>query len=223
MLRKERDDRYQLSKELLLELKSLKQELEIDTRLKGRQEPVGPVSAGTARDDVSPEGGTTNVQKSQTAAEAATRRTTSSAEYLVGEIKRHKTGALIGLVALVAFVCLLAYGIYRFAAARQTQARFQNVRFTQLTTLGQAGRGASISPDGKLISYVLTEGPKLSLWTRAIATGSEVQLVSPIEVADLGSTTFSPDGYSVYYVVQEKDGQTGLYEVPARAARRRES
>jgi len=47
-LRKERDERYQLSKELLLDLKTLKQEVEIETRLKGRQEFVVPASAGTA-------------------------------------------------------------------------------------------------------------------------------------------------------------------------------
>jgi serine/threonine protein kinase len=216
MLRKERDERYQSSKELLLDLKSLKQERDLETKLKGRQEPSIPALAGTGPvGELPDEGGTTNVQQFKTPPEAATRRTTSSAEYLVSEIKRHKTGALIGLVALVAFVCLLAYGIYRFAGPRQTPARFQNVKFTQLTNLGQAGQGASISPDGKLICYAKTEGSKLSLWTKAIATGSEVQLVAPIEVAELGSTTFSPNGNFVCYVVQEKGGQTALYQIPA--------
>ncbi len=199
-LRKDRDERYQFSKELLLDLKSLKQELEIEARLKGRPSSEAAQTAGLRAEE------TAGIQAA---------RTTSSAEYLIGEIKRHKTGALIGLTALLACVALLAYGLYRLAAPRQEHVRFQNVKFTRLTAVGDAGRGASISPDGKLICYVLVEGGKLSLWTKAIATGSLVQLVPPSEVAELGDTTFSPDGNFVYYRAQEKGGQSTLYQIPA--------
>jgi hypothetical protein len=199
-LRKDREQRYQHVKDLLIDLKDLKQEIEFEAKLRGVQAQTGAEAAAT-----------TTSQKAEAATnEVAAARTTSSAEIILGEIKRHKTGVLIGLTALLACVVALAYGLYRFAAPKQEQARFQNVKFTRLTAVGDAGRGASISPDGKLICYVLVEGGKLSLWTKAIATGSLVQLVSPAEVAELGNTTFSPDGNFVYYRVVEKDGQSTL-------------
>jgi Tol biopolymer transport system component len=196
-LRKDRDERYQFSKELLLDLKSLKQELEIEARLKGRSASEAPQTAGLRAEK------TAGIQAA---------RTTSSAEYLIGEIKRHKTGVVIGLALLLVCVGLLAYGLYRLAAPKQTSAPFQNVKLTRLTSVGNVFGSVSISPDGKFITYVQREAGQWSLWTKAVATGAVVQIVPPTEAA-LANATFSPDSNYVYYL-SNFERQTSLYQIP---------
>ena len=82
-LRKDREQRYQHVKDLLIDLKDLKQELEFEAKLKGAPTfgvpPSGGVSSAPA---LPPEGGTPNVTSAA--------RATSSAEILLGEIKRHR-------------------------------------------------------------------------------------------------------------------------------------
>ena len=205
-LRKDRDERYQHSKDLWLDLNDLRRELEFEEKLKARQLPametgeqVGQQAMTEAVDTRPTEG-------------MLTQPTVSSAKIILGEIKRHKTGAAIGGAILLAGVLALVYGIYRFAAPKQAVAHFQNVKFMQLTTVGDAAQ-ASISPDGKFIAYVTDDEGKQRLWAKSIATGSAVEIAS-FEDANPISTTFSPDSNYVYCVVREKDGTTGLYQIP---------
>ena len=198
-LRKDREQRYQHVKDLLIDLTDLQQELAFAAKLKGAQ--AFPVS----------EGGTTSAPPVAAATDEVAVRTNSSAKIILDEIKRHKMGAVAGLAVLLACVVALAYGLYRFAAPKQTVARFQNVKLTRLTSVGNASY-ASISPDGKFIAYVQTEAGKNSLWTKAIATGSAVQIVPPTE-SILSGTLFSPDGDYVFYLYREAN--TGnLYQIP---------
>jgi len=99
-LRKDREERYQTIKDLLLDLKSLKRELEATATLtypanQGAMDSGSKVAPGyeTA---VIPGG----LSTSASASEPVIIRTSSSAEYIVNEIKRHKRGILITLAAL---------------------------------------------------------------------------------------------------------------------------
>jgi len=208
-LRKDREQRYQHIKDLLIDLKDLKQELEFEAKLKGAQAFGVPPSGGVAT--LPPEGGTTKAQPAEAATnELAAARTTSSAKIILGEIKRHKTGVFVGITILLVCGIALAYSVYYFVSPPQTVARFQNVRLTRLTSHGNVD-GAAISPDGKFIAYVQEEAGKQSLWTKAIAGGSAVQIVPPTE-ARLAYTTFSPNGNYVYYRL--RDEQDHLYQIP---------
>jgi serine/threonine protein kinase/Tfp pilus assembly protein PilF len=99
-LSKQRDERYQTARELALDLKSLRQELEVEARLKrvtqpddnGRHERA-TIASGVSTADVVPA------------------HPTSSAEYLVGEVKRHKTFAAAALVVLLSGAIGLAYSL----------------------------------------------------------------------------------------------------------------
>jgi serine/threonine-protein kinase len=88
-MRKDREERYQTVKDLMLDLKSLKRELEATTTL----------SYATNAETSS---GSRIVVASSSASqsEPIVVRAISSAEYIVGEIKRHKRGFLLTLVAL---------------------------------------------------------------------------------------------------------------------------
>jgi len=107
-LRKEREERYQTADELALDLKRRRQELEIESRL---NRPLGPDAGPSTKS-----GGQAAVETARkTAARAAdvvTPHAMSSAEYLVGEIKRHKRGAALAAAAVVVAVAAAATIFY---------------------------------------------------------------------------------------------------------------
>jgi len=104
-LRKRRDERYQTTKDMLLDLKALKQELEFEAKLERSAPPRVRISDATAR------GGQASATIDQSVAstvEVSQAPPTSSAESFVNEIKRHKTFAVaVFLVLLVGAIGLL--------------------------------------------------------------------------------------------------------------------
>ncbi len=110
-LRKEPAHRYQSAKELEVDLKNLKQELEVGIRLKAVSSSGltgSEVRGGIATGDSSP-------PKTVPTNESVI-YSTSSAEYLFGEIKRHKRGLIVGVAALALIVAAL---IYTFSISRK--------------------------------------------------------------------------------------------------------
>jgi serine/threonine-protein kinase len=101
-LRKNREERYTSAQEMLTELKELKRRLEIEAELKGDAASGGRVMTAKA-----PEGGTD---------EAGAARATSSAEYLVSKIKRHKKGAFLALAMVLIAALSMAYFAMRESA-----------------------------------------------------------------------------------------------------------
>jgi len=98
-LRKDREERYQVMKDLALDLKSLKQRMEFEAELERTTPPeersaatrgVATGSGAAARAET-----VTHDAAGQTGG-ARERHTTSSAEHIVGEITRHKKG--VGLI-----------------------------------------------------------------------------------------------------------------------------
>nr|MBA2525884.1 PD40 domain-containing protein [Pyrinomonadaceae bacterium] len=73
---------------------------------------------------------------------------------------------------------------------------------------------AAISPDGKYVVYILDEGGQRSLWTRQVATTSNVQIIPAADVQYTG-LVFSPDGNYINFVKREKaDAPPALYQMP---------
>ncbi len=121
-LRKNVDERYQTVKELETDLKKLKQRLEFQTEL---ERSIGPERASafsmsslayadTEIPGLPSRGQTTHASAHQSAASASSGVQTraSSAEYIVGEIKRHKIGAVIALVLLAVGAAVYFYYFY---------------------------------------------------------------------------------------------------------------
>ena len=67
----------------------------------------------------------------------------------------------------------------------------------RVSGLGQVGVPV-ISPDGKLLAYVRTEGPENAIWLRQMATGSVVKAVGPT-LNSFGNIQFTPDNNFLYY------------------------
>lgn len=210
-LRKNRDERYQTARELLVDLRNLQQELEFTWRM---EHSIAP-----STDETSAALNTTRAfdreQRSLITSEAAPAPTqVSSAEYLTREIKRHKKGIAIGVALFLVAAFGVAVALYKIFSPKP-RLNLQAGKITRLTNHGKVGN-ATISPDGKYVAYTaLDDLGQVSLWVRYVATGSNVQIVSPIPDVIFGQSTFSPDGNYIYYIRNERGRLFGaLYQVP---------
>jgi eukaryotic-like serine/threonine-protein kinase len=211
-LAKEPDRRYQSVKDVAIELDELRREM------KGAEESGLSYSpeAGQASRASEILNGTISLGDKKAAPTAGTvAPPTSSAEYLAGEVKKHKLGAAVVAVSLALVLAGAGYAVYRLTTRRDKPAlSFQAAKITRLTTTGKAS-GVAISPDGKYVVHVQDDGGQQSLWTRQVATQSNVQIVAPAAAVSYTGLTFSPDGNFVYYVVSSQEfRQRALFQVP---------
>ncbi len=198
-LAKDPDERYQSIKEVAIELKELRRELE----------------SGADFDTTVPPSPRTSATSAGWTAEATGPTSISSAEFIVHGIQRHKIAAFF-VLALVLVACIgLAYWLFHFLFQTTTSiAHFRNMNITRVTSEGNV-ESVTVSPDGKYIAYSIEESGKRSLWTKHLGTGSRVQIVAPVEASAMNAGTFSPDGGYVYYTrVDEQNPKGGLYQVP---------
>ena len=104
-LRKDREERYQTIKELLTDLRRLKQKIEFEAEL---ERSVSPDTTSRSTISAAPGIPTTSGGIAATV-EATAQHHQSSAEYIVSEIKRHKAGA--GIIAAV-FVLIVGAAVF---------------------------------------------------------------------------------------------------------------
>jgi Tol biopolymer transport system component len=209
-LRKDRNERYQIVKELAIDLRSLRRELEMNSML---DRSIVPGSGS----------GATTVSGSEYARASSSRdRNVETNELKQAHTTVHKpvgtsNRTWIGLAALAAIVLALAgFGLYKMRARSEPKLRvpFERVEVTKLTTNGNALMGG-ISPDGKYVAYVTGENGKESLWLRQVDINSNAQLVAPRDGHYLG-VAISPDGNYVYfgYAESQRNDAGQIYRLP---------
>jgi serine/threonine protein kinase/dipeptidyl aminopeptidase/acylaminoacyl peptidase len=220
-LQKDRGDRYQTAGEMALDLKSLKEELTVESRLKQfrRSDTDGRETAGR-------HGGYVGPNTAPAAARSTKQITVADESALpVAELEEKPSDTLdrfpvrqsIWLAALVLIISGAGIFSYRLALRNQVARKdlaFQRTQVTRLTNTGNASV-AAISPDGKYVAYAVKDKGRHSLWLRQVAAFNGVQIVEPVDGRYVGAT-FSNDGNYVYYVVKPKNITIGsLYRVPA--------
>jgi serine/threonine protein kinase len=208
-LRKDREERYQSVKDMLVDLRALKQELEFEDKLDrslppdGRSGTIYKTSSGQSL-RVAFE---TNRELAAQTRDVPLSRSTSSAEFIIQEIKRHKGGAILAASAVgLVILGLITFMVYRLArphTERASMTPFQSTRISRLTSTGNSV-DVAISPDGKYIAHVVNDGAQRSLWVRQVATATNKQLVPPL-AAEYYGINFSPDGNYIYYVRNERN------------------
>ncbi len=210
-LTRNRDDRYQTAREMLTDLRRLKQRLDANAEIERSVAPDSSGGRSVSTAGAAQVGSTLSAFPLDQATTQVGAPTVSSAEYLATSMSRHKVAMGIGAVVLLAAI---AGAAFLFTKLRRSETHtFRKVRLSQLTNTGKAGV-ATISPDGKYVVHVVTDGTQSSLWVRQVATASNVQMVPPAESRYIG-LTFSPDGNYVYYVVYEKNSPLGVtYQIP---------
>ncbi len=119
-LRKDKDERYQTVKDLLIDLTTLKQELEFTAKLERSAPSKAHVSASTAS------GGQSSATIDQSVAstlEVSKAHATSSAEYLITGIKQHKLATMVALLVIAAGLLSLR----TYLRARNTEVTIESI------------------------------------------------------------------------------------------------
>jgi serine/threonine-protein kinase len=116
-LSKDRDDRYQSLKDMLIDLKRLKRQLELDEELEMEQEPGDlpePVSNRRLVTGRSGSGRVATGEQKAAKTQLSVQQHPSSAEYIVSGIKRHKKVAAI----IIALVIIASVGLPYYMLSR---------------------------------------------------------------------------------------------------------
>jgi eukaryotic-like serine/threonine-protein kinase len=113
-LAKDKDERYQTAKDLLIDLKRLKQRRDVDAEIERSISP-DTISRSAIATSSDPAVVTTTPPSVTSSGEVA--HATSSAEYLVSGIKQHKKGAFAGITLIVIAIAALVYFFYPAASS----------------------------------------------------------------------------------------------------------
>jgi serine/threonine-protein kinase len=183
-LRKNKEERYQVVKDLGLDLKSLKQRLEFEAERDRTGTPEQSSQTRGAATTIA--GGAGTAGTSEVAARPTGRaagsdvHTTSSAEYVVAGIKRHKLGAALVLAALVAAIAGLAY----FYSVWGGKASINSVAVMPLVNVGKDPNTEYLS-DGISESLInsLSQLPQLKVIARSSTFRYKGKEIDPEEVA----------------------------------------
>ena len=156
-LRKDRDERYQTAGELSVDLKSLKQELEVEERLNRSPKRDTDNRRITTKSD-SKSAVEIVYESGTTTGDVATARSTSSAEYMVGEIKRHKRGAVLALAGVVAAALILFFWLKAPTQRPKVSA------YTQITR------------DSRPKKFLVTDGARVYFTANTVVGGGNYQV-----------------------------------------------
>jgi serine/threonine-protein kinase len=161
-LQKDADKRYQTAKDLLIDLEEVKEELKFQSKLErtaapNREETKTQILAATTADVA---------------------HTTSSAEYVVGEIKSHKSSFAIGLMVLLVASMGLGYWFFSNRSSNATQIESIAV----LPFVNESGNADNeYLSDGMTETLInsLSQLPKLSVKARSSVFHYKGKTVAP--------------------------------------------
>jgi serine/threonine protein kinase/Tol biopolymer transport system component len=217
-LRKKRLERYQRVKDLVDDLRKLRQQIATNTSQEFSSQPM---SSRQSSED-SPALLAVDGDGRSTALERTKAFAVRTAELILSEIKEHpKATTFAGLTALFA-VLLIGPNLPHLSnrlrglfnpPRQQSISGLQTTRMIPLTNSGTSVC-AAISPDGKYVAHVEKKDGMQQLVLYGLAT-SGTSVVVPPDSVDYHGVTFSPDGYYLYFTSArpEKGDAVTLYRV----------
>jgi serine/threonine protein kinase len=197
-LRHERDDRYQTAKELLLDLRYLKKQVESEGETDRRVTGQSLLSSGTANPGVTQ-------SMANTTLDAAGGTPTSS----LSAIKRRKAAAVAFAALLVLALATLIY-IYRPQVVHPPLPPSQRI-LSRLTFDPGLQSEPTWSPDGHFIAYSADRSGNFDIWAQPVGEGNPVQVTK--STAHDWQPDWSSDGKRLVFR-SERDGG-GLFVVSA--------
>jgi len=198
-LKKDREERYQTAKDLLIDLKDVKEELKIQNKLERtvpphREEAKTQIMSATTSDDA---------------------LTTSSAEYIASEIKNHKSGFAVGLIVLL--FASIGFG-YWFFTSRSSSTKGQIESIAVLPFINQSGNADNdYLSDGMTETLInsLSQLPNLAVKARSSVfsyKGKEVsvkQIGNELSVQAILNGHIAQRGENITLGLELVDVQTG--------------
>jgi eukaryotic-like serine/threonine-protein kinase len=210
-LQKNPDERYHLAKEMALDLKNLRRDLELSAEIERSVQPVSSAhrSLGVqSRTEMNLSGPVTETGPVVSPRSTATGEQFRKQGYPFSTVSK----VVVGAIALALVITALFF-LNRWIGANRSAEPLGNMRVTRLTATGTADK-AAISPDGKYVVHVAAQNGQQSLRVRQVNTTSDVEVVPPSDVR-YEKLIFSPDGDYVYYVATDRNSPTAnLYSIP---------
>jgi eukaryotic-like serine/threonine-protein kinase len=206
-LRKDADERYQIPKEMAIDLRSLRRELNLDRSL-------APESSDRASTMMGAE------TKVSTAEERALDTHKVKPPQFTTTLPSNRRNSVLRVAAMALGLALIAgavFGIYKLINRPDTNVvkpgPFERINVTKLTTNGSA-LFAAVSPDGKYVAYINGVGGKESLWVRQVSSAGNLEIVPPRD-GHYGGLAFSTDGNFIFYGYAPAGSNIGeIYQVP---------
>jgi Tol biopolymer transport system component/serine/threonine protein kinase len=199
-LAKNIDERYQTAQEMATDLRQLKRKLEVDSPIA----LTGAVVAASSTGD----------RKHAQTSLVQSAKSTSSLEFAVNEIKRHKTAVALAVVFFIAALGASALGIYKFIGKDKPARIAEPLKVIPLTTLPGVERSPAFSPDGKQVAFAWTgeHDDNFDIYVQLIGVGEPLRLTTSPR-RDM-SPTWSPDGRYIAFLRGTGEDK-GFYMVPA--------
>lgn len=206
-LRKDREERYQVVKDMLLDLKSLKEELDFQTKL---EHSAAPSSSEKVMEADAHQASTIGARSASTR-EIKTAVSTITHSLTAG-IKRHKVSA--GLLVSILAVVIGGVALNKFSNGNLPAAPVQAPQVlttTQITFSSKLDEEPSLSPDGNSVAYASDESGKSEIYIKQLAPGGrEIQLTN--DGQQNSQPVWSPDGQRIAYYSQNR---RGIWVIPA--------
>ena len=180
-LAKDPEQRYQDIKDVAIELKEVRRELQE----RGVETTVPPVSSASSEAQTVLQSGFTRAQSRPPTAESPVSASTraSSAEFIVSEIKRHKTAALIGIALVLIVGIATTFGIRSYLHAANTEVAVESIAVIPFANEDKDPNSEWIS-DGLTESIInnLTQLPNLKVIARSSVFHYKGRETDPIAV-----------------------------------------
>ena len=202
-LRKDREERYQVVKDLLLDLKSLKEDLDFQAKL---DRSVVPTHSGEAPEANSRAQLTATLKSPSETSEIKTAVSTIT-NSLSAEIKRHKTVVILAITALAMATTVGVMALYKFLSRSPLEISDtpQVLRTSQITFSSGLDGFPSLSPDGKSVVYSSDQNGGFEIYVKQLTPGG-----GELQLTNHGHQNFqpswSPDGQRIAYFSKNRGG-----------------
>lgn len=207
-LAKDPEDRYQTIKDVAIELRDLRRELESAAESQrnlddssGAPTILQPDFSGTAQKTIDTTGSVSTAGAQSTA--------TNAAQITTAKGRSWRTVFFIMGVGLAVLLVIALAVLLK----PHSPAPFSMLKVIRITSSGKASN-AAISPDGRYIVHVLDNAGMQSLQLRQVSTNTNQEIIQPAAVVYSG-LTFSRDGNYIYYTMKENSSPSAaLYRKP---------
>ena len=216
-LAKDPDERYQTIKDVAIELKELRREIESGAvSAQAAAASSGGAATPMTTEPLSQPGSSslehsTRILPSAPSTDSLRATQAELSAGSIAEASRRSRTIMFAATALIG-VLGLSFAIFMLWRGNRTQP-FARIKATPITSSGRAS-SAAISLDGRYIVHVASDGGLQSLELRQVATNTNQQILAPAE-ASYGALTFSPDGNYLYYTMKDKaNPSSSLFRKP---------
>lgn len=211
-LRKESEQRYQTVGDMALDLKSLKEKLELLDKLDRSLRPESGGEAAVSTRSAKRAPIDTDGELWTRTGRLVVSRTTSSAEYLVNQIASHKKAAL--LIVAVMVIAAAGGSVWLYLSRFTFKSLLPPMKVVPFTSFAGRKSHPAFSPDGNQIAFAWggEKDENLQLYVKQV--GSEKPLRLTFNPDWDYSPNWSPDGQRIAFLRFSK-GEKAIFSVSA--------